>query len=365
MKRWMIAGTVLIISIASIGCSQAVIDNVEEAAYKTVGVIVTEKRMEDETLAYTGIIKPDVQKKLSFKMSGYFDQIFINEGDYVEIGTMLGSIDTQDMSMQLASLGSQSQMAEKEVLKANEALLYSQTQYDSFSALYEEGAVSKLTLDSKNLTYEQAKLNHDITQDQSNRLYSEKARLTKAIEAGTIYADQSGVVSSIMFEKSEFIAPGQPVFIIGSSVQKIVIHVTREDRKLLEVGQIIHYVIDDEKKEGTIVFVDDVADAQTSTYKVELGIEEEEVLSGTIVRVEVIVGKSEGIWVPIQCIQSTTIDFVFVIEDGRSSRRSIVVLEMKGDEALVDGLEENEILIVSGMKSLVEGMQVKAQELEG
>ena len=122
-------------------------------------------------------------------------------------------------------------------------------------------------------------------------------------------------------------------------------------------------MIDNERKEGRVVFIDNVADAQTSTYKVEIEIEEQEVLIGNIVRVEAIIGQVEGIWIPIQCIQSTTIDFVFVIEDGRSSKRSIEVLEIKGDKVLVEGLEVNESLVVSGMKSLVEGMLVKSQEL--
>ncbi len=365
VKKGMFAGMLLIITSVLLGCSHEAADLPKEAVYKTVGTIVTEKRLEDEILVYTGAIKPDIQKKLSFKTAGRFDQIFINEGDYVEVGTKLGSIDTQDMSMQLKSLGSQSQVANKEILKASEALSYAKDQYDSYKALYEGGAVSKDALDAKSLSYEQAKLNHNITQDNSNRFSSEKTRITMAIKDGTIYADQNGIVSNILFEKSEFIAPGQPVFIMGSSNQKIVIYVTRDDRKVLKVGQKIHYEIDHVKKEGTITFVDEVADAQTSTYKVEIGIEENEVLSGTIVRVEVVVGKSEGIWVPIQCIQSTTIDFVYVIKDGKSSKRTIKVLEMKNDKALVEGLEENEILIVVGMKSLVEGMLVKAQESEG
>jgi len=365
MKKLTIIGLVLIASISLSSCSQTETgDASKDEDYKSVGVITTEKRLENETLKYTGIIQPDVQKNLSFKIAGRMDELFVSEGDYVEKGQKLGSIDSQDVNMQLASLSSQSNAASKEIQKAKEALSFSKTQYENAKILYEEGAVSKVFLDSQSLAYEQARLNHEITQDNSNRLSSEKARVGNAIDDATIYADQDGLITSILYEKSEYVTPGKPVFIIGSKNQKIEIYVTRDDRKLLNVGQKIYFTIDDEKKEGKITFVDDMADLQTSTYKVEIGIEDDEVLTGSIVRVQVVIGQTEGIWIPIQCIQSTTIDFVYVIEDGKSSKRPINILEVKGDEALVEGLQVNESLIVAGMKSLVEGMPVKAQELE-
>ncbi len=365
MKKWTLVGIFLILGLALAACSNSKADDASKSVdYKTVQVMITEKKLADETLEYSGIIKPDVQKNLSFKIAGRLHELFVNEGDYVEAGQMLGSIDTQDVNMQLNSLNSQSSATAKEIEKAKEAFTYAESQYENAKVLYEEGAVSKVSLDSTKLAYEQARLNHEIAQDNSSRLLSEKARIGNSINEGTIYADQSGLVTSILYQKSEYVSPGQTVFIIGSNEQKIEIHVTRQDRKLLSVGQKIYFMIDDEKKEGEVTFVDDMADLQTSTYKVEIAIEEEEVLTGSIVRVEAVVGQTEGIWIPIQCIQSTTIDFVYVIEDGKSSKRSINILEIKGDQALVDGLEVNESLIVAGMKSLVEGMPVKAQELE-
>ncbi|QRN86054.1 efflux RND transporter periplasmic adaptor subunit [Clostridia bacterium] len=365
MKKWIIIGTILLLGTGIIGCSRQTANLEEQPSYKTVGVVEIKNRLEDDTLSYTGIVKPSVEKKLSFKMGGYLEQIYVQEGDYVEAGTKLGRIDTKDNSLQSESLESQSQIAQKEALKASEALSYSKTQYDSYTALFEEGAVSKVALDAKELAYEQAKLNYEIALENRSRMTSEETRLYENIADGTIYADQDGVINSILYEVSEFIAPGQPVFLVGSKEQKIVIHVTREDKKLLEIGQKVYYTMDTVEKEGRIIFVDEVPDAQTSTYKVEIEIEEKELMSGAIVRVEVVAGSTEGIWIPIQCIQSTTIDFVYVIQDGKSLKRSINVLEIKGDEAWVEGLEENDKLVVSGMKSLVEGMLVKTQEFEG
>jgi RND family efflux transporter MFP subunit len=365
MKKMMSMGMLIIAIILFAGCLPLGEEmEIKEESFKTVDIEKVEKKLENEILEYSGMINQDIQKNMSFKTAGKLDQIFVNEGDYVEDGQALGIIDTKDMNLQLLGLDSQLKVVEKEILKAKEALLYSENQYEDSKILYDEGAASKVYLESMALAYEQSRLNYEITQDNRTRLYSEKSRLVGVINDGTIYADQSGIVNSILFEESEYISPGKAVFIIGSSDQKIVIHVTRDDKKILKIGQKIYYLVDNERKEGKISFIDNVSDSQTSTYKVEIDIEEKEILTGNIVRVEVVIGKVEGIWIPIQCIQSTTIDFVYVIEDERSLKRSIEILEIKGDKALVEGLNVNENLVVSGMKSLVEGMLVKSRKLE-
>jgi RND family efflux transporter MFP subunit len=363
MKKWMVIGMILVISIAMVGCSKSK-ESAEskEETFKTVAVMEVQSRLTDDTLEYSGMIQSEIQKNLSFKISGRLDQMFVREGEFVEAGQMLGSIDTQDAKLQLNSINMQMEAAGKEILKVSESLSYSTTQYENSKVLYGSGAISKSALDSVSLGYEQAKLNYAIAQDNRERLSSEKSRLSKMVDDGTIYADQSGFINSIEFELSEFIAPGQPLFTIRSNDQKIVINVTRDDQKMLKIGQPINFIIDDQRKAGNITFIDTVADPQTSTYRVEIAIEEDNVLTGSIVMVEMVIGEIEGIWIPIQSIQSTTIDFVYVIEDGRSSKRSIRVLKVKGDEVLVEGLVTSESLIVSGMKSLVEGMLVKPQE---
>ena len=363
MKRLIIVVMIFVLSLALVGCSNSnVNDETKEETYKTVEVLKIEPKLTEDTLEYTGIIQSEVQKNLSFKIAGRLDQLFVSEGEYVEDGQMLGSIDTQDVKLQLSSVESQLGAAGKEIAKAREAFSYVTTQYDNSRVLYESGAISKSSLDSVTLSYEQARLNYSITQDNSNRLLSEKSRLSKMIEDGTIYADQSGIINSIQYELSEYVGPGQPVFIMRSSDQKIIIHVTRDDQKMLKTDQTIYFIIDDVRKEGTITYIDDAADPQTFTYRVEIGISDDLVLTGSIVKVDIVIGEIVGVWIPIQSIQSTTIDFVYVIEDERSSKRSIRILKVQGDEVLVEGLETNESLIVSGMKSLVEGMLVKALE---
>lgn len=365
MKKKMMIGLMLTVSLIMTGCIVTKDSSeVVEENYRTVEVIKIEKKTSDEALEYAGIVISDIEKNLSFKFAGRLEKIDVQEGDQVEKGQKLGSIDFQDALLQLDSFNAQVDASGKEVEKAREAYLFSQTQYESAKVLYEAGAVSKSSLDSNALTLEQAKLNYGIARENNNRLNSEKARLQDMIEDGTIYADQEGIIDSIRFEETEFISPGQPVFILRSNKQKIVIQVTGEDQRLIDSGQKINYVIDGIQSEGNIVFIDKASDLMTSTYRVEIAMEDTHFSNGAFAKVEIIVGQIEGIWIPIESIQSSTIDFVYVVEGGKSTKRSIEIHEIKGNEVRVEGLEPNEILITSGMKSLVEGMNVKYGESE-
>ena len=363
MKKWIVFGSILVLSFSLTGCFNTTNnDEKKEETIRTVAVMDVQSKVADETLEYPGMIKSDIQKKLSFKLSGRLKQVYVNEGDFVVDGQILGTIDTQDVASQLAGIESKTGVAQKEISKAKEAYNYTKKQYDDSKLLYELGTLSKYTLDSLSLAYEQAKLNVEIGRDNMEGLLTERTRLSRMVEEASIVVDQNWIIDSIEFEESEFVPAGQPTFVVRSDRQMIVIYVTREDQRMLELGQKIVFTIDQVEKEGEITFIDNAADAQSSTYRVEIGFDDDESLNGSIVRVGIVVGESEGIWIPIQSIQATTIDFVYLIKEGRSSKRAVEILKVKGDEVLVAGLEENEQLIVSGMKSLVEGMLVQAQE---
>ena len=50
---------------------------------------------------------------------------------------------------------------------------------------------------------------------------------------------------------------------------------------------------------------------------------------------------------------------MYVVRAGQAVKQVIEVLDTEGDEAAVSGLKPGEAVIVSGMKSVIEGMTVK------
>ena len=93
----------------------------KEESVKIVAVMRVQSKTADESLEYPGMIKSDIQKNLSFKISGRLKELNVNEGDYVEAGQILGVIDTQGLESQLLGIDSKTGVAQKEIAKAKEA----------------------------------------------------------------------------------------------------------------------------------------------------------------------------------------------------------------------------------------------------
>lgn len=363
MKKWIVGALILCLSISFTGCFKSdADDSTKEEAFKTVEMEVTRLKVSDKTLVYSGVVKAEVEKSLSFKLSGRVEELLVKEGESVEIGQVLGTLDTTDLELQVNSTRSQLLAAEKEIAIKKESYDFNTDEYKKGKTLYDAGVISKTALDAKSLSYEQARLSYEISKDSYNRLESEKSRLNTFVSEGAIKADHYGIIDQILIEESEFVSPGQPVFLMSSNEKIVATYVTGADRRKMETGQNVNLIIDEAKLRGTIGFIDDAADTKTHSFRVEILVEDPLITNGSIANIEFVVGQHTGIWIPIQSIQSTTIDFVYLINEDRATKRAIEILEVKGDEVLVEGLEVGEKIVVSGMKSLIEGMLVKARE---
>jgi len=248
MKKWILGALILSLSMSLTGCFKSdADDSVKEEAFKTVRTEVARLKVSDQTLAYSGVVKAEVEKNLSFKSSGRVEKLVVDEGDTVEPGQVLAILDTTDLELQVMSTGSQLLASEKEIAINKEAYDFNLQEYNNAKTLYDGGVISKTALDAKSLAYEQARLSYEISKDSYNRLTSEKSRLDTFVDDGAIRADQRGIVDQIFIEESEFISPGQPAFILRSEEQMVSTFVTGTDRREMEVNQKVYLVIDGAK----------------------------------------------------------------------------------------------------------------------
>lgn len=362
MKKWKLFALLLSVSMVFTGCFKSEADENKEEAYKTVKVNEVKMRITDQTLRYSGVVKSKVETKVSFKTSGRVERILVQEGERVEPGQVLAMLDTTDTQLQVQSLGSQFNASQKNIAIAKEAYDYQSSEYNKAKSLHEAGIISNSAFDASSLVYEQAKLSYEMALDSNKQLGAEKGRLEELLSEGTLISEKVGVVDVLLLEESEIAAAGSPVLKLRSGEQMVVTYVSREDQKKMEQGTPVVLNIDEQTLQGTVLYIDDAADAQTHSYRVEIGLTEGSVANGSVGDIDFIVGQFTGTWIPIQSVQTSTIDFVYLVNDGRAVKRTIHILEVKGDEALVEGVERGEHLVVSGMKSLIEGMLVKSVE---
>lgn len=142
-----------------------------------------------DSIRATGLITTENEAKLSFKIGGVIDRIYVNEGQLVTPGELLATLKVTEINTQLD--------------QANLALDKAKRDYDRASNLYKDSVGTLEQLQNAKTTLDIAKQSVDAIA--FNQQYA-------VIKAGA-----DGFVTSKIANEGEVIAPGAPVLLINET----------------------------------------------------------------------------------------------------------------------------------------------------
>lgn len=362
MKR--MAAVIMLLSLAAVaaGCEP---EPLEEAIPVSVRVIETEMQLLERTHRYMGTIDTESIKKLSFPANGRIDSISVSEGDLVEAGQVLASLDPETVQLQVDASRAQWEAARSQYEKAAAGVDFARETYEKMETLYQSGAVSSFERD-------QAKLQLDTLMEDRDAAYKvwQQAQAGyegagKIAEESVIQADGISHVVSILNEPGEFVAAGYPVIILRDPDSRVRLFVSQEEIVDIQVGQNVRCIFNDQHYSGKVDWIAEVPDTATLTYEVQASLDDAELRLGTIVDVDIILSRVQAIQIPIQGIMNDESgDYVYVVHDGVIQRRNIVRKEIVNTFVEVEGLDPGEQVVVMGMAYVEEGQAVSVRELE-
>ncbi len=292
------------------------------------------------TAPLSGRVSPAEEVALVPSAQGQVVAVNVKVGDYVQKGTLVVALDKG------ASAATASQ--------ARESLNVAKTNFDNMSTLYAEGAVSKSAYDNARLNY--------ITARES---YNSAAELCSNYN---VVAPISGYVTSVNAEVGGM-AGGSPVVTIAN-IDNLVISTTASEyiAGLLKVGDVVDIEIDgidDQTFKGTVTEFAPVPAMGTLTYPITITIDntDEKIMSGMFAEVKFKAEESKN----VVCLPSDA-----VITKG--GKQVAVVLDKKNIPSFVEvetgidngeyveitkGIKKGDIVVVSGMDFVTEGVEVK------
>lgn len=353
----------------------------------------------DNSISYMGIINSDAIKKYAFKTSGKIKSINVQVGQAVKVGDLLVELDKSDLKFQVVAAKSQADAAysqykkalsgaqtedvntaELNVEKAKAGFDFANSSFDNIKTMYEEGAVSEtkfkevelnFNLASKELEqakelFKKAQLGARKEDISSAKSQYELAKtnydaMTKLYNEASILSDVTGYVTDILYEVGEIVPQGYPAILVQSKNQIISIGVTQEDIDKLFIGMDANININDASYKGKIININQTPDEISRTFNVDIGITDEnkKFYIGSIGKVDIITGNTEGIWLEIPYILNDGVDYVYVVVNNMAVRKNITINKVNNDKASVSGLSNNDILITNGQKSVKDGYIVK------
>jgi multidrug efflux pump subunit AcrA (membrane-fusion protein) len=351
----------------------------------------------DTYLKYVGIINSDSLKKYSLKSSGILKTIYVQPGQSVDKGDILLELDKSDLKIQTDAAKNQADAAysqyEKalsgaqdedisaakiDVEKAQASYDYALLTFNDAKILFEEGAVSEssfkeaelgLNIAQKELDQSKEVLSKTLAGTRSEDIASAKSQYEmsynnyeaalKLYEEATLVCDVRGYVADILYKEGELLPAGYPAILVQSENQVATVGLTQEDTEKVSIGTLAKITLNNEVYSGKVTNINQTPDESTMTFTAEITIyTDKKFYIGSIADVQLITGNTLGMYIEIPYILNDGENYVYILEEGKSIRKNIEVLEIVDDKALVKGLSDNDELIIKGADNIKDGSPV-------
>lgn len=312
-----------------------------EAVAVTVALVKHEQR--SQPIRNSGRISQKNEMRLSFKTGGLIKHINVEEGDKVNAGQILATLDLEEINARQQRAASNFKKAEDDLAR--------------FSKLYQDSLVSLQTKQDAQSARDSAAAELKIVN--FNRKLS------------VIRAPADGQILKRYVESHELINPGQSVFLLASSQQGSVVRVGLIDQDIVKVsvGDPASIALDaypGRKFTGSVSEVASSTDSSAGTFEVEIRIDAQgySLRSGLIARVEITpVSGDLQYYIPIESVIRTDggLATVYVLDEEKQVANAVQVeiLEFLQDEVAVRGsLKASDKVIKLGGPYLSDGAQV-------
>ena len=292
----------------------------------------------------SGKLFSSAETKLSFKIGGIIDDIYVTEGQSVKKGQLLAKLKQEEIGALATQARSGFEKAERDFQRVKN--LYA----DSVATLEQiENARTALDMARSNMEIAEFNLRHSA-----------------------IYAPTKGKILKRFAEQNELIAPGSPVFFFGSGNNEWVVRVGVTDRDIIllrlnDSASVAFDVYRDEKFPGRVAEIAESADPMNGTYEVELTIPQSryKFVSGFVASVDIFPSRKQSYFIiPAAALIEADANegYVYTVNhnDNSVEKVKIEIGHIFDDKiAVASGLENTARVITDGSSYLTDGSTIK------
>lgn len=289
---------------------------------------------------YVGTVEAVSSSSLSFEVMGNVNKVFVTEGENVQKGKLLATLDKATLQNSYnASLAS---------------LKEAQDAYNRMKSLYDNGSLPEMKW-----VEVQSKLQQAVSMEQISR---------KGLKDAGLYAPFSGVISSKSIEPGMNVMPGIEVMQLADiSTVNIKIAVPEKEISHVNKGQqaeVMVGALGDKLFTGVVSEKGIAANPLAHTYevKIKLNNTSHELMPGMVCKVGVHSHETEaGIVLPNHTVQLQPDGkkFVWVVKDNAASQRMVNTGDLTAEGVIITaGLQPGDEVIVSGNQKVSEGTKI-------
>lgn len=350
-KKWMIIPIILAVGLVIFFINIDSVKKEDENIPKPVKIINVKEESGNLEYEYSGTLQPETVKKVGFKIPGKLRSIKVSNGQIVNKGAVIATLDTEELQMAVE--------ASKNTLNNVESSLnFISENYEKMIKLYEAGGIAAQELDKY-------KLERDNTQSMYNNAKIDYKNKQLILSYSVLKADINGFIIDILYEEGEMIPGGYPVAVIGSNEVEVTFGLSQEDISFVNIGSIVRIEEGDNKYQGVVKNINLAPDSTVRTYETIVKFTEgiPSVPIGTIVKVYIQGTAEESVWIPLDIILNDGKDYVYVIDKENIAHKRLINIEtMKNTMVKISGLVVDDRVVSEGFRNLREGDIVLVQD---
>nr|WP_092074582.1 efflux RND transporter periplasmic adaptor subunit [Dendrosporobacter quercicolus]NSL49024.1 efflux RND transporter periplasmic adaptor subunit [Dendrosporobacter quercicolus DSM 1736]SDN02432.1 RND family efflux transporter, MFP subunit [Dendrosporobacter quercicolus] len=305
---------------------------------------------------YSGEVRGRYESQLAFQVTGKIVKRNVNLGSTVSAGDVLMQIDPRDLQQTVNSTSAQ-------VYSAESQLRLAESNLHRYQQLYAQNAISRAQLDQ----YENA---YEVAQAAVRQASAQYAKGSNQLDYSLLYADKSGVISSISAEAGQVVSAGQTVLtIVQDGEREIEISVPEnrieELRKAAKLT-VSFWALPNINTEGGVREIAPMADPTTRTYKVRISLlnPPPEIKLGMTAAVNVVSAgdqTSRFPTIPLSAVyQTNDTPNVWIVTDQTVRLRPIQIGSFgNAGVQILSGLNPDDTIVTAGVHKLREGQKVR------
>lgn len=355
---------ILAVALALTGCGKVKPGVAEVKRPEVAGVTVAtaSKARADDYYETAGTIKARSVSTLASKVMGTVTAISVREGDRVEAGQVLITLNDSDLAARIAA----AQAGHREALKAVEVARQNQAlagvTYQRYQQLYGDKAISQQEMDQVATQKRVSELSLEQAQESAGRAGAEAQALYGFTR---IVAPTAGVVTGKRIDVGSMAVPGVPLITVEDvSAFSLETDVDESLAGLLAVGMAAEVRVDALGKslKGTVTELAPAIDPAARKFHIKVEVAGEGLKSGLYAKIRLPVGAKDSLMLPrTAVVEKGQLTGVYVVGDkGVMTYRLVRLGKVYGDKVeILSGLSAGERVVVGGVDKAVDGGVLK------
>lgn len=353
----------LALSLFMVSCQK---DN--EPIIRPVEAVTVQSRPSSIEFQYPGIVAPEKEAFLSFRVSGPIEKFNVEVGSFVKKGSVIAQMDQRDYKLQLEAFKNKSIAAKNSYEAAKAVSENAKKQFERVDTLYKQKVLPKKTYDEVLAGVKAAKASelatYAIYQEASQGVLNSENQLKDT----TLVAPYDGYIQKKFSDVGAIAGAGLPVVSISSLINnKIKINVSEKDLNRFNEMEKATFNYNNEEFPLKLADVGRAKSTTNLTYPVTLYFLENNNIpadSQGTVKIYFKEENTQGYSIPCESLfEKDSVPNVWIYKDGNVTSKEIKIIKSYYDgQIIITGVNVGDKIVTKGVHELSQGQKVNLLE---